>query len=190
MVTELATRAPIVVTNTYRASSVQRFAFSYLSLSGGVQSSTIAEMMVLHVLPRVDAAIFVDLHDEPQYVYRQMEYLEERLLSASIPLIRIDGGNLIDDLYRIPRMPLPLFTRKTKSTAARTILRGRLPRQCTKNYKIRPIEKWIRRFLLAGGQARRYKNGRVHLQNGIEVQALLGISLDEFQRMKESRTPG
>ena len=54
-------------------------ALSYLGLGAGVQSSTIVEMMVLGLLPKVDLAVFSDLEDEPSYVYRQLNYLEGRL---------------------------------------------------------------------------------------------------------------
>ena len=53
-----------------------------------------------------------------------------------------------------------------------------LRRQCTREYKIEPIERAVRSFL-----------GVKRVPRGVRVEALIGISWDEVQRMKPSRTP-
>lgn len=168
-----------------------------LSLGAGLQSSTIAEMIVEGELPRIDAAIFADTGDEPQYVYDHVAYLTERLSTADIPLITAQRHNMVEDLYSDKRRKrsavLPLFTRQTTTVAgfgkeaSRSTI-SRLQRQCTKDYKIEPIEKEIRKLLLAKGLARQDSLGRIYPSPGAEVELWLGITTDEAERMKPNPT--
>lgn len=168
--------------------------FSYLSLGGGVQSSALVEMIVEGVLAPVDAVIFADTGDEPVYVYEQVSYLCARLASVGIPLVFVSGGNMVDDLALGRRfVALPLFTRYIDKTVsgfgkvADMVNVGRLKRQCTSEYKILPIERFVRSILLSRGLALRDPIGRIYARDGVSVDCHLGISLDEWQRMKPSK---
>jgi len=153
-----------------------------LSLGGGVQSSTIAEMIAVGDLPAPNLVLFADTGDEPQYVYDQVEYLRGRL-SGLCDFQTVSAGNLIDDLQQDGKRfaAIPVFTvNKNDSTV------GRMKRQCTSEYKIYPIEKAIREYLIPLGYAHRDKRG-IALNKNTIVETWLGISLDEVQRMKPAR---
>lgn len=138
-----------------------------LSLGAGVQSTTVALMVKHGDLPMVDAAIFADTGWEPWRVYEHLARLE-RLLP--FPLYRVSAGNLRADTMD-----------RSKAAAGRVAAvpwfmsnGGIGRRQCTSEYKIRPIQRKVRELL--GGKTP--KGG---------ATMLVGISMDEAIRMKPSR---
>lgn len=137
-----------------------------LSLGAGVQSSTLL-LMACHGEERIDAAIFADTGWEPQWVYEHLDWLETKARKAGIPLYRVGPATLrADALANRTASWMPLYTRDP--------LTGRpqqLKRQCTRNYKVRPIRRKVRE--LNGGSRK-------------PVEQLVGISLDEWQRMRAS----
>jgi len=165
-----------------------------VSLGGGVQSGTIAEMCAEGELPRPDVFIFADTGDEPDYVYTYIGYLARRLAVVGVPVVQVSSGNMVSDLYGGKRFAaMPLFTRQLKSISGfgietHTEQVGRLRRQCTREYKIEPIERWIKTRLLETGAAKQTKSGGIRVNQGVSVETWLGISLDEVQRMKPSQT--
>ena len=72
--------------------------FTYLSLGGGVQSSTLAEMIAVGELPAPDLILFADTGDEPQYVYDHIDYLRGRVATVGVELVTVSAGNLLDAL--------------------------------------------------------------------------------------------
>ncbi len=165
---------------------MSQFDLTYLSLGGGKQSSTIAEMIVEGELPRIDLAVFADTQDEPAWVYRQIEYLTKRLSLVDIPVKTVTIGNIYNDLMQATKRfaAIPVFSLQTNKDNSV----GRLKRQCTPNYKISPIEKVIRGELLLRGLAKKTKAGAIRVNKGIQVRAIIGISLDEVERAKPNRT--
>lgn len=155
----------------------------YLSLGGGLQSSTIAELMVEGELPRVDVALFADTGDEPDYVYKQVEYLRGRLDTVGIPLEVVTTGNIIEALQDTNNRfaSIPVFTKQDGKV-------GRLRRQCTREFKIEPIERRVRELLVVEGKARVISDGRIRPYKGTSGEAWLGITVDEVGRVKDSRT--
>lgn len=148
-----------------------RFDFTYLSLGAGVQSSALMVMSAkgLHGCPKADVAIFADTQSEPPWVYEQVEWLSKW---STIPIHTTTKGNLeramrADGLRRC-EIPFWVPGKKGKATP--------IKRQCTSNYKIQPIHKYIRGLL--GYRGRPVKK---------KVRCLLGISLDEIVRMKPSQ---
>ena len=144
-----------------------------ISLGAGVQSSVMALMAARgEIEPMPDFAIFADTHAEPQGVYDWLDWLETQL---PFPVLRISKGDLReavisgghDGRFAAP----PFFT--TNDSGGISLLR----RQCTREYKIEPIQKKLRE--LAG-----YKP-RQRIPPGT-VEQWLGISWDEMQRMKAS----
>jgi len=133
-----------------------------LSLGAGVQSSTLALMMAAGEVETVDCAIFADTKSEPAAVYAWLRELEALL---PFPIHRVSRGNLEADILaderKEMRYMLPTFTSDG----------GMGKRQCTRAYKIRPIQAEIR--ALGGG-----------LSN--PVRQFIGISWDEMHRMKPS----
>lgn len=167
--------------------------FTYLALGAGVQSSTIAEMMATGKLPPANAVIFADTGNEPEHVYEQVSYLGARLEGIS-PVYTVQQGDIMGDIYgngrfaAIPFFSLPISIQKTLfGDIKKRGQVGQLQRHCTHEYKIRPIEKKFRELLLELGYARQYTDGRIFINRGVEVNALLGITTDEAERMKANR---
>ena len=151
-----------------------------LSLGGGVQSSTIAEMIVEDVLPTPNLIIFADTGDEPQYVYDQIDYLKTRL-SGLCKFQIVSAGNLVEELSSETKRfaAIPAFSLINNKVT-------RLKRQCTNEYKIVPIERAIREYLITIGHATRDKRG-ITIPKTVLIETWLGISLDEVIRMKPAR---
>lgn len=150
-----------------------------LSLGAGVQSSTLLLMAARGELGEMpDHAIFADTGWEPQGVYDWLDYLEEQTRGI-IPIHRVSKGNIRESFYKAQTsgkryVTLPVFVKNPKGTA------GMGRRQCTKEYKIVPIEQKVRELL-------GLKKGQVGPKTPV-VEQWIGISLDEVIRMKESRT--
>ena len=147
----------------------------FLSLGAGVQSSTLALLIAHGGVPMVDAAIFADTQWEPQGVYKWLDWLEEQL---PFPIHRVTAGNLRADILAKQNTTggrfaaVPWHVRMPNGEAAM----GR--RQCTFEYKLKPILREKRRLL--GYQPR----ARIPLAS---CQTLIGISTDEASRAKDSR---
>lgn len=160
---------------------------SYISLGGGVQSGTLVEMAVNGDIDKPDMVIFADTGDEPQYVYDYVEYLRVRSEEAGMEFYTVSSRNLADDIMSGEThggsrfIPIPVFGVKN---GKKSIMR----RQCTNHYKIKPIEKLCREVLLARGFATRASDGRIFVKRSVAAEVLIGISIDEYQRMKTSRT--
>lgn len=132
-----------------------------ISLGWGVQSFTLAAMSALGVLPRVDVAIHADTRHERSDTYsfaaKYTSWLEDRGIRVVTVYNPITAP--IDDWGGVF---IPAFTSNGKTD-------GQLRRQCTGRWKIAPMREWL--------QANR---------NGSQVEQWLGISTDEYQRMRDS----
>lgn len=147
-----------------------------LSLGAGVQSSTLLRMSIAGELPPVDHAIFADTGWEPRPVYDHLEGLKTECEKAGIPLHIVAAGNLRDDaLYGTRRyISIPLFVRNPDGS------KGMGRRQCTHEYKLRPIKNKERE--LAGLKPRQRSSE-------VLIESVLGISYDETQRMRDGYFP-
>ena len=154
-----------------------------ISLGAGWQSSRMALGAARgEIKPMPDAAIFADTGWEPQAVYDYLEFLEEEL-PFPVHRVRTDserykGMTLRDFTLRATLrdtkafMPIPVFVDDNGST-------GMTKRQCTRDWKIRPIEKLAKK--LAG-----LKPG-ARLPTEPVLTQWIGITMDEVQRVKPSR---
>lgn len=139
-----------------------------LSLGAGVQSTTMA-LMAAHGefgdMP--DCAIFADTGWEPKGVYEHLEWLIPQL---PFPVHIVSQGNIRDDTMNSQNSTgqrfasIPFFLEGG----------GLGRRQCTSEYKIKPIHRKVRELL--GGKTPK---------GGCEMW--IGISTDEAVRMKPSR---
>jgi hypothetical protein len=143
-----------------------------LSLGAGVQSTTLALMAASGELGETpDCAIFSDTGWEPKTVY---EHLEKLKTALPFPIHIVSAGNLRSDIISKTNTTgqrfasVPWFMKMPDGKQAM----GR--RQCTAEYKLRPIQKKI--VELMGGK--RPKGG---------AEVWVGISTDEIMRMKPSR---
>jgi hypothetical protein len=145
--------------------------FRYLSFGAGVQSSALLACSTfgLYGVQRADVAIFADTQQEPAWVYAQVEALRAK---TDIRIDTVTAGDLGADSIGGSFMRLPTFT-----VNATTGKKGIIRRQCTREYKIAPIQRHVRALL--GYQPRQ----RVRRK----VIALVGISLDEITRQSPSK---
>ena len=137
-----------------------------ISLGAGVQSTTLA-LMAAHgeIGPMPDCAVFADTGDEPQAVYDHLHWL----MSANVlPFpIHIHGRG-------IALSEAMLGGNKMARPPLYTVGEGMMGRQCTRNFKIRPIKQKLRQLLGPG----RPQAGAIELW--------IGISQDEIVRMKDA----
>ena len=143
-----------------------------------MQSSTLLEMSVEGELPRYDLIVFADTGNEPEAVYRHLEYLKTR---ASVSVVSI--GNIYSDTLKNNRFAsMPLYLKMPNGT--RVIAR----RQCTNEYKIQPIKRAVLDYLSVLGMARLDRSGAMRVTTRKHIINMhLGISVDERQRMAPSR---
>ena len=156
-----------------------------LNLGAGVQSSTLA-LMASHgeITPLPTCAIFADTKAESQEVYDWLDWLETKL---AFPVYRVSKGDLTKDSLTPAKATAKAKNYKEGEEYMKRIipLFGLMPngevaaalgRNCTADYKIRPIEKKIK-------QLAEIKRG----EKEVKVIQWIGISYDEIQRMKESQ---
>lgn len=170
-----------------------------ISLGAGVQSSAMLLMADRGMIePMPDLAIFSDVGDEPQEVYDWLEWLKTEVKNIPIKVVSFNGKVLSEDVGKkrpkgkFRKMPIPAWIKLMEhdkdiidpETGEVTSVRmpergaGLLRRQCTTDYKIRPLIK-----------AARHEVGIFNKKSPDEVVVTqwIGISLDEIQRMKDSR---
>jgi len=150
----------------------------YISLGAGVQSSVLALMAARgEIGPMPDCAVFADTQWEPAGIYEHLSWLETQL---PFPVHRVTFGDIREmalgtldenrDGKWSPTMPVFIDSP----------LQGMGTRQCTNNFKIEPIYRLVRELM-------GYKKGQ-RLPKGTVAESWMGISRDEAQRMKDSRS--
>lgn len=151
-----------------------------ISLGAGVQSSTLL-MMADRGEIQIDGqtiipkyAIMSDTGNEPQLVYKWLEFLQSKV--QNIEIVLTQNGHIVNDILsgienNTRFASVPFFTKDKYGK------KGILWRQCTNEYKIMAVRKEIRKLLGYGA------NGRVKEK----VRLWMGISTDEIQRVKPSQ---
>jgi hypothetical protein len=125
------------------------------------------------IAPQVECAIFADTGEEPDSIYRHLDWL--RSLNGP-PIVTVSTGKLGDDLQNGRNSTGQRFASIPAYTAEREGHKiGIVRRQCTREYKIDPIERHIRGELLGMARGQR-------VPNGITVYQAYGISIDEAGR--------
>lgn len=149
----------------------------FLAFGAGVQSSALA-LAVANRLPQlVDAmgvmpraAIFADPKSESVATYEHLDRITAYCAARGFMVTRTSAGDLARAILEDDRFSsIPAFTDSPGSG-------GILGRNCTVDYKVRPIARKIKEMV---GCASR---GRMKQQ----VVVWLGISMDEVQRMKRA----
>lgn len=136
-----------------------------LNLGVGLQSSTMLEMADRGELGRKpDVAMFSDLRAERKVVYEFLAYLRDRV---SIPIVEVSQGDLGERVMAGGSSSIPAFVEGAP-----------INRGCTRDYKVTPIEREIRRMM--GWTGRPASKVPV-------VEQWFGITTDEIQRVKPSR---
>lgn len=153
--------------------------FDVLNLGAGWQSSRVLLGACRGELPRFDVAVFADTQWEPRAVYGNLEFLRVEAGAAGIPLVTRTAGDLRADAIEFRRnrqssdgkrfASIPLFIRNPDGS------QGRIRRQCTRDYKIDVVDRFIRRELLGISPGAR-------VPRGVLVRQWFGISADEPSR--------
>jgi len=152
-----------------------------LSLGAGVQSSTILLMACKGEIPKPDLAIFADTGWELPATYKHLEWLGQEAKKAGIPILRVSSGDIRNNLRtgekikgmgRTKFVEIPFHVLDSRGNHSL----GK--RQCTKDYKLLPISRELRKLL----------GLRPHqpLPKGA-IELWIGISTDEASRANISR---
>ena len=163
--------------------------FEILSYGAGTPSTTLALMVcenAFHgppypypLVPIYDAVIFCDLHAEPSWVYRQAAFTAAACARAGIPFYTLDAdlyGNFLANFGRAHIASIPFWTLGENGG------KGRMPRQCTYDYKIKVMERFVRRELLGYKPHQRTLALDLHAHN-----MHMGIMWEERRRCRDSR---
>lgn len=129
-------------------------ALRLLSLGAGVQSTTVLLLACERKIPPFDYALFADTGWEPRAVYEQLATVTRIAEAAGIEVRTVSAGNIRRDaLNKTGRfVTMPLHVRNPDGT------KGMARRQCTGEYKIKPL-KGAARELLGYPHPRRVPDG-------------------------------
>ena len=153
--------------------AVSMSAFSFLSLGWGWQSWTLACMMALGEIPRTDRVIHADTTHERGETYEFARQWTPWLAERGIEVITVSGGRtqVVRPDWGIGAVMIPAFS-VSKADGSR----GQVRRQCTHDWKIMPIRRYVRQELHRLGIKR----------SPAVVESWTGISADEWHRMRTS----
>lgn len=147
-------------------------ALSVLSMGWGKQTWAMAAMMALGELPRTDYLVFADTGHEHQATYDFIRHWTPWLGEHGLNHIIVQGKRTDVVVQEWSNSVLiPAFTVETISGKE-----GQLKRQCTHDWKIMPIRRFVRAELERRG---------LHRSPG-SVEMQMGISFDECQRIHSS----
>lgn len=161
----------------------EQFDLISISLGAGVQSSTLYRMAALGEIPgrMPDVAIFADTGCESSHTYKTLDLLEKDHGDV-IPIQRVSVGNLAEDWFhgqestvrdeRAMGAAIPVHIRNPDGS------KGMGARSCSHRYKLTPIFAAMRCALGLKKGAR--------AKGVVKAESWIGISTDEFQRVKDS----
>jgi hypothetical protein len=155
---------------------VSEYPIRVLSFGAGVQSSTLLRMAIAGEIEPVQHAIFADTGWEPKPVYEHMQQMRTLAEAAGIEFHIVSAGNIRDDTlnpdHRFASMPVHVVNLEGNGAMGR--------RQCTSEYKIKPLVAKQREIagLKSGERCKEHR-----------ITSVIGISLDEVQRMKDPLFP-
>lgn len=150
-----------------------------LSLGAGVQSTVVLLMSLHGELPPLDCVVFADTQWEPKAVYNHLEWLKGVAFDHGLPVHTVTAGSLREMLVTNKNttgqdwLSVPLYTADASGS-------GRMRRQCTREFKIEPIDLFVRRQILG------LRKGRPAPREAV-IEKVMGISVDELYRAKQSR---
>lgn len=156
-----------------------------LSLGAGTQSSALLDMAINGEIKlngetvTPDLIIFANVKWEPIEVYYWLGKLKAIAARKGYDIVEVSGGNIKEDTLKAARgeqraasMPFYTLNPKKRGKDAGGIVR----RQCTYEYKIAPINKYIKNWL-------GYEKGQIVKH---QVHIWKGITTDEITRVKPS----
>lgn len=132
------------------------------SYGGGTQSAAIAVLVIKGILPKPDYAAIADTSYEMSETWEYLEaYVQPALSKVGVKIEIVPHTYSSYDLYQNDYLLLPTYTTINGHI-------GKKPTRCSGFWKMKAIRRWLR-------------------QQGVQqCDTWLGISTDEFQRMKQS----
>lgn len=129
------------------------------SFGGGLQSWTVLALQSMGKIKPFDAYVYADMGDSEPHT---RDYIEQHIGKFDVRFVRVRVPSLLENLLDRSRnyIPIPVYLEREGKTGI-----GR--RICTVNYKIVPIDRWIRDEF-----------------RGERVEVGIGFSLDERERCK------
>lgn len=145
-----------------------------LLYGGGTQSTGLLLMALdgLFVVP--DLTIFADTYSEPYFVYDYIRLVREYIENKYNYEIDVVFGGILESDIRVSKITgkrvasIPLYTEN----------KGMIRRQCTDEYKIKPITRYLKEY---------FNIGRKTKDSKPTIKRWFGISLDEIERCKVSQ---
>lgn len=165
-----------------------------LSFGAGMQSTALALMSCENVdaerkghkrpyplVPVYDLVVFCDLGFEPPWVMQQAEFVHRACDAAGIRYEMLDAPlhrDLMQNFGRRRTVSIPWWTLRDDGH------KSRMPRNCTLDYKVERISKFVRWEVLG------YKKGqRLRDEDKKAHEMHMGFSFEEKQRCKDSPNP-
>lgn len=149
-----------------------------LSLGGGIQSSTIFLMSCRGELPKLDAAVFADTGWELPETYTTICFLAAEGSKSGVPVYIESQGNIKTDTLAGVNSTGQLFATMPFFLTNQNGTPGQLRRQCTNEYKIKPVNRCIKRRILGLKPRQRAPYHAINLW--------YGISTDEIRRIRDN----
>lgn len=133
------------------------------------------------LVPVYDAVIFCDLGLEPPWVQKQVEFTRKACERAGIKFVVLDSPLYSDFMQNFGErrtISIPWWTLGEDGK------KSKMPRNCTIDYKVKLISKYVRWELLGyrKGQRLRNEDRKAHEMH-------MGFSAEESRRCKESQNP-
>ena len=165
-----------------------------LSCGAGMQSSALHLMSCENALAKIrgeppvwpqvpiyDISIFCDLGFEPPWVKKQVEFLANAGHSCGVALVILDSPLYTDFMENFGErrtISIPWWTIRDDGH------KSKMPRNCTIDYKVELISKYVRWELLG------YKKGqRLREEDKKAHEMHMGFSAEEARRCKENPNP-
>jgi hypothetical protein len=157
-----------------------------LSCGAGMQSTALALMScenkkygIKHPLvPIYDAILFCDLGNEPRWVYDQVYFIKCACEDAGIQFYILESSlhsDYIKNFGKSRVVSIPFWTIDENGK------KGKMMRNCTLDYKINVMQKFVRSELLG------YRKGQRTRAEDIKTHEMhLGFSIEEKHRCKEN----
>ena len=140
-----------------------------LSLGWGVQSWTLATMAALGEIPKPDYAVHADTTHEMAGTYSHAKKWTPWLEERGIPVVTVQAAEKLVATAEWEKYPeglkIPAYSIELKTGSE-----GQIRRECTTDWKILPLRRFARSII-----------GKTSPEC---VEMWMGISLDEWQRMR------
>lgn len=132
-------------------------------------------------VPVYDLVVFCDLGLEPSWVMKQVEFTHRACKEAGIPFKILESPlyqDFMENFGERRTISIPWWTLRDDGH------KSKMPRNCTIDYKIETISKYVRWEVLG------YKKGqRLRPEDSKAHEMHMGFSYEEKQRCKESTNP-